>query len=447
VVSAATNPPGDALQRKALAGSAWTLGGFGAAQTLRLGGNLILTRLLVPEAFGLMALVSIVVQGVEMFSDVGVRGSIVHHARGAEPRFLNTAWTFKVLRGFVLWTLMSLLALPAADFYGAPELHFLVPAAAAKAILDGFASTSVFTLVRDVQPARRVIMDIGSAVVSLGVSVGIAVWVMPTVWALVAGGVAASITQCIWSHFLIAGPRNRFAWDPEAARSLLRFGRWMFISTSLVFLLAQGDKMALGKLMTSAELGVYGVAFTLVQTLLTAAQRLSGNVLFPVYAELARHGSETLQKRMTRIRLTMMSVFLPPLCALVIAGEELVRWLYDARYVNAGWIVQILAAGAIARVLTLSGERAILAHGDSFRHMMLQVGRAALFILGMVLGGWWGGTTGLILGSAAAHFVAYIPYAVAVRPFGTWTPGVDLLVLSVTAGICALGHSALHNLL
>lgn len=440
MVSAATTS-GASLQRRALAGSAWTLGGFGAAQLIRLAGNLILTRLLVPEAFGLMALVMIVVQGVEMFSDVGVRGSIVHHTRGAEPRFLNTAWTFKVMRGFVLWGLMSLLALPAATFYAAPELRMLIPAAAAKAILDGFASTGVFSLVREVRPARRIVMDIASAFISLGVSVGFVLWVAPSVWALVAGGIAASLSQSIWSHFLIPGYRNRFAWDREAAWSLLRFGRWMFVSTSLVFLLGQGDKAALGKLMTSSELGVYGIAFTLVHTLLTAAQRLSGNVLFPVYAELARHGSDTLRSRMSRIRLGMMAVFLPPLCGLVIAGDGLVTLLYDARYSDAGWIVRVLAAGALTRVVTVSGERAILAHGDSFRHMMLQVGRAGLFLLGMALGAWWGGTTGLIVGSAVAHLVAYVPYAIAVRPFGTWTPLLDLLVLAGAGLVCALGSA------
>jgi len=437
----ATTTPGATLQRRALTGSAWTLGGFGAAQLIRLASNLILTRLLVPEAFGLMALVTIVIQGVEMFSDVGVRGSIVHHTRGTDPRFLNTAWTFKIIRGFVLCGMMSALALPAATFYATPELRVLIPAAAAKAILDGFASTGVFSLVRDVQPARRVVMDIASALISLLVSVGVALWVWPSVWALVVGGLAASVTQCVWSHFLIAGYRNRFAWDRDAVRALFRFGRWMFVSTSLVFVLSQGDKVALGKLMSPGELGVYGIAFTLVHTILTAAQRLSGNVLFPVYAELARHGSETLRSRMTRIRLGMLAVFLPPLCGLVIAGDSLVGLLYDERYVDAGWIVRVLAAGGLARVLTLSGERAILAHGDSFRHMMLQVGRATLFLIGMVVGSAWAGTTGLIVGSAAAHLCAYVPYAIAVRPFRTWTPGIDLLVMSIAGAACALGSA------
>ena len=97
------------------------------------------------------------------------------------------------------------------------------------------------------------------------------------------------------------------------------------------------------------------------------------------------------------------------------------------------------AAGALARVLTLSGERAILAHGDSFRHMMLQVGRATLFLLGMGIGAASGGTTGLILGTAAAHACAYVPYAIAVYPYRTWTPGVDALVMTIAGGSCALG--------
>jgi len=70
--------------------STWTLAGYGVNQVLRLGGNRILTRLLFPEAFGLMAIGVIVIYGVGMFADTGI-APIVQNAQGNHPDFLNTA--------------------------------------------------------------------------------------------------------------------------------------------------------------------------------------------------------------------------------------------------------------------------------------------------------------------------------------------------------------------
>src|SRR5262245_29382509 len=81
------------LRKLAIRGSMWAVGGYGASMVLRLGSNVVLWHLLVPEAFGLVLLVNVFLQGLEMFSDLGVRVSIVQHKRGDDPDFLNTAWT------------------------------------------------------------------------------------------------------------------------------------------------------------------------------------------------------------------------------------------------------------------------------------------------------------------------------------------------------------------
>ena len=63
-------------------GSLWTVVDFGGNQFLRLASNLLLTRLLFPEAFGLMAIVQVFITGLEMFSDAGVQSSIIQNKRG-----------------------------------------------------------------------------------------------------------------------------------------------------------------------------------------------------------------------------------------------------------------------------------------------------------------------------------------------------------------------------
>ncbi|MBL9057749.1 MAG: oligosaccharide flippase family protein, partial [Rhodobacteraceae bacterium] len=129
---------GQGLFARALRGSMLTAGSYAVTQALRLGSNLILTRLLYPEAFGVMALVSVALVGLAMFSDMGVGPAISASPRGDERDFLDTAFTLNVARGAVLWAATCALAWPMARFYEAPELFQLLPAAGLTLLIAGF---------------------------------------------------------------------------------------------------------------------------------------------------------------------------------------------------------------------------------------------------------------------------------------------------------------------
>ena len=69
-----------------------TLGGYGASAGIRFVSNLLITRLLIPEQFGIMALVNVFISALYLFSDIGVGPNIIQSRRGDDPLFLNTAW-------------------------------------------------------------------------------------------------------------------------------------------------------------------------------------------------------------------------------------------------------------------------------------------------------------------------------------------------------------------
>src|SRR4051812_14004421 len=107
----------------------WTTLGYGGVQVLRLLNNVILTRLLAPPIFGIMALVNSIRTGVELLSDVGIVQNIVSNPRGAEPNFQDTAWTLQVTRGIFLAILCLVLAAPLGGFFGSPDLARVLPLA------------------------------------------------------------------------------------------------------------------------------------------------------------------------------------------------------------------------------------------------------------------------------------------------------------------------------
>jgi O-antigen/teichoic acid export membrane protein len=426
------------IRSGAIRGSVWTIGGYGAAQTLRLGSNLVLTRLLVPEHFGLMTMVNVCLQGLQMFSDLGLGASIVQNRRGLEPSFLNTAWTISVLRGMVLFAIAVGLTWPLARFYDAPELLALIPVAAVSALIQGFSSTAFATFNRRLMLGKVTLVEIGTQAFSVAVMI---IWALisPSVWALVAGGIAAAFAHVTASHLILADRRDWFGWDRDAAHHLIRFGRWIFLSTALGFIVSQGDRLILGKVITLEQLGVYSIAFFLANAGVAAMRNIGHRVLFPVYSRLSDRPPDELRRKIFRTRAILLAVVLPGFCAVVIFGQQIVQLLYDPRYWQAGWILQILAAKGISVCITGTLGPVLLALGDSYRFMLLQAVRSVALVAAMLVGSVLGGFPGLVIGVAVTELFAYPVMAWAVRSHKLWMPRLDLYAALGSGLIIVLG--------
>ncbi len=432
--------PARSLKSRAIRGSAWTLAGHGLGQLLKLGCSLVVARLLFPEAFGVMAIVYTFMQGLQMFSDIGIGPSIIKDKRGDDPGFVNTAWTIQVFRGAGGALATVLIAWPVAGFYGEPMLTQLLPVAGAVAFISGFNATSLFTLNRHLSLRLYTLFDLGVQLANISATILLAWWTR-SVWALVLGDVVGALVRVGCSHWLLPGVRNRFHWDREASRALFRFGRWIFIGTVISFFVSQGDRLILGKLIPIGDLGRYAIAFGLSQAVVRIMRQYSQRVLFPVYARLAEAGPERLRTRTLHLRGALLAAALPPMCVMVVWGDEIIRLLYDARYygsgegtLSAGWMLQVLAAGAIASTIGLTISPVLLAVGDSFRHMIAMSLQSAFMIAAMIVGGWYGGTAGLIVGVAVSKFLTYPVNAWFARRYGVWLPILDMAAF----GACGL---------
>ncbi|NEQ25446.1 MAG: oligosaccharide flippase family protein, partial [Microcoleus sp. SIO2G3] len=149
------------LKKLAIRGMIWTIAGYGAGQILRFGSNLILTRLLAPELFGLMALVNIFVMGLHLFSDVGIGMNVVQNKRGDDPDFLNTAWTIQVIRGAFLCLACLLITWPLAHLYNEPQLLWLIPLTGTlSTLVSAFNSPTLFLLERHMDVGTQTKIDL-----------------------------------------------------------------------------------------------------------------------------------------------------------------------------------------------------------------------------------------------------------------------------------------------
>lgn len=431
------NPPSP-LKRLLVRGALMTVAGNGAEQAVRLGGNLILTRLLMPDDFGLMMLVTVFMVGMHQLSDVGIRASIIHNPDGQTARFLDTAWVVQILRGLSLWVAAAALSAPFASFYEKPELQSLLVVAAFSTVISSFNSTRLYLLARKVQLGRLLVIQLVQQAVGLAVMITWAV-LAPSVWALVAGGIAGSLAKLVLSHTMIEGERSRFCWDAEYARGMFRFGRWIFLGTAVGFMATHGDRLFIGKLLTAEELGAYSIAIQLSALIVNVVRELSSKVLFPVYARIASDNVADLRRRFAPIRRVLLLVMLPPLCILVVWGQQVVDFLWPPDFAAAGWMLRILCTGAILTVINETARPVFLAVGDSASAFAASGSRTILLFSAMTVGSFAYGVPGCLIGVAAAPLLEYPVLAWLTNRHRAWLPGLDAVAAAACGAFIALG--------
>lgn len=428
---------GEGLVHRAFRGSALTMVSFGGMQAIRLGSNLILTRLLFPEVFGLMALIMVIIQGLNNFSDVGITPAILQSKRGDDQSYLNTAFTMQVMRGVMLWVACCAFAYPAALFYEVPQLVWFLPVAGLTTVIHGFQTTRVETANRHLRIGRLTLVEILAAFLGVVITIALSA-LMRSAWALVIGLVLGAIIKIVLAARLLPGQPNRLHWDRDAASELISFGKWIFPSTVVGFAISQGDKAILGKYLTLRELGIYNIAFFFASFPNLLGQAVIGRVMIPIYRDAAHAARGDRRRQLRKVRASLTGGFLALIFVMAAMGPPLVLLLYDARYASAGPMVTMIACATIPALIGLTYDQAALAAGDSRGFFWVTLVRAVLFLTMFLIGVRAAGIAGGLAGQAAATLMTYPLLVRLARKHDVWDPLHDAVFGALGIAIAAV---------
>jgi len=353
------------LKQRAVRSGSWVIFGHLFSQVLRLGSNLVLTRLLVPEMFGVMAIVTVIMIGLAMFSDVGLLQNIVQSKRGEEPGYLNTAWTIQIIRGFVIFFIALLASgglyylgqegyLSAGTVYGNEQLPIILAIVSITAVISSFDSIYIPLLNRKLMMGKLITTELVSQTVGL-VFMLIWAWYQRDIWALVFGSIVSSLIKMLLSHSLNLGERCNLHWDRAAVHEIFHFGKWIFVSSILGFMLSQGDRLLLGLWVSPEILGVYSIAFFLAMALKDILKKVVSSVFYPVLSEIARGNPDELRGVYYKIRAKVDFISMISAGLMASMGHVIIDILYDDRYVEAGWMIEVLSLSLVFIGYSMAG--------------------------------------------------------------------------------------------
>lgn len=336
----------------------WLCAGNLLAQLLRLASSLVLTRLLMPEAFGLMAAVNTLYFGLQMFSDMGIWQSVVRSRHGNTPHFLATAWTLQIMRGLLLAIAVLLLAwlvqLGAHDgwfargtVYADPRLAGLMAAFSLCALLQGVESIQLALAQRDMSTRPLVRLELCSQLVAI-LLMSVLAWLTQSVWALLAGTLGGALLKVALSYCILPRPGFLPGWHADSAREIVGFGKWTFLSSIMGFLALQSEKLILGTLLGMTIFGLYAIACNLFAAVVGLFSTLNSRLVFSSLSMVQnQYDHQALLRAYGRMQ-QLADLALGGLSGLMLmTGHWVMALLYDARYHDAGWMLQCLGLGLL----------------------------------------------------------------------------------------------------
>ena len=403
-----------------------------ATLVLRLGSNIVLTRLLDPHAFGVVGVIISVMMVLTMLSDLGFFDFVIRHKRGGERRFLDVIWTIRLGQSALQSLVMALSAWPVALFLGKPDLAWPILVTAPLFLINALCPMTLLLAQREGRVRTTCAIELGTLAVQIGMTLALTL-AIPDYRALLAGLYISSIMRVVLTLLVLDGG-SRPAWDRGLVREFLGFSRWILPSTLLTLLITQSDKILFAKLFTVADFGVYMLPANLALALAPFGRNYVERFFFPLVSRTWNETPGALAGIFYAARKRLYLLLFAGMGFGIGFAPALFRILFDHRY-EYGWIyLSVLLVRAAFDLDSFANIQTVLAMGRTSPMLRSNLIRLALFA------GWVAalfqslGPIALPLALTVAELGALLYSVALLRRAGLFQPREHGLYYAVMAG-------------
>ncbi len=335
------------LKKKITKGT-FILGGATAFESLlRFVRTMILTRVLAPEYFGLMATITAIVSTFEAFSEIGVRQAVIQNKTGNTPEFLNVSWWFSSLRGICLFILCIFVIPFICQFYENSELSLPLKVSFTILIFHGLVSPKIYVLEKEFRFLQFSILKLSPAIINVVVSIFLCMY-FKNIWPLVIGFTIENITICLFSHIFFPFKPALSIHRPSLSE-LSRFAIGMFGLPLLTAIFLQIDIFAIGKLLSMKELGLYAIAQGLAFMPVIAFNKIIIPLILPTFS-LMQDDKKLLKYTILKIT-SYISIFgIPFVTFCIMFSESILSIVFGEQYGVAAVPFSILIIYSLVRI-------------------------------------------------------------------------------------------------
>lgn len=373
--------PADLKQRTAR-GAVISAGSQVATLVFRMGSMMIMARLLLPQDFGLIGMVTAFTGFLSLFRDAGLSMATIQRATITNAQTSTLFW-INLAVGGLLAALAAIGAPILATFYGEPRLLWVTVALGSSFIFNGGAAQHRAMLQRNMRFGTLATIDIASLILGTVAGIGAALAGLGY-WALVVMTTAYPAVVLLgvwWATRWIPGLPQRGA----GVRSMLWFGGTITLNSVVVYLAYNADKVLIGKVCGAEALGIYGRAYQLINLPTESLNTTLGSVAFPVFARVQEE-PERLRRYFLRGYSLFLTLVMPITMACALFAADIVRVFLGEKWHEAAQVFRLMAPTIIAFALVNPLAWLMLAVGKAGRSLKIAFLIAPVVVLSYVIG-------------------------------------------------------------
>lgn len=366
--------------------------------------TVVLARLLVPEDFGIIGMVTVFINFLIMFKDAGLSTATIQRETISKEQISTLFWINGLISLFLGITI--LLASPlVALFYRKPELTAVTAVLSLSFILQGFIIQHIALLRRHLLFTTIAINDILAQICNILVAIVLA-YLGARYWALVGGSIAMTITLVLLTFYSCP-------WRPgglkkgAGVRDMLRFGGHITASYFVGYLARNLDRLLIGRFIGAAPLGLYTRAYTLLMQPLTQVRAPLINLSLPVLSSLNNNPQKYLGY-FNKLLDISISLALPISVYCFLESDFLIRLLLGEKWMDAAPIFKILSVGGVFVAMSAAPGVVMLSRGHSKRYFNVSLITALVYSISFIIGIPFG-IKGIATAYTASSILAFIP--------------------------------------
>ncbi|MGC5225248.1 lipopolysaccharide biosynthesis protein [Micromonospora sp. DT81.3] len=410
------------LAHRASRGIAVTMGGMWGKTLIQMSAIVLLGRLLAPEDFGLVAMVTAISGIIDLVRDFGLTGAIIQAREISERAWRSLFWLALAL-GTVMGGILAACAPLIAALYNEPQLVLITLVIAPSLIVNGITMPLQARATKELRFAMLARVDIVSMIggVAAAITAGLLGW---GYWALILMVGTGLVVRVI---MLWASVRPKPGW-PRIHRDVLPLvsrGSSIFGAEMLNYIERNADTIIIGQQLGPSVLGQYSRAYALFLMPLQQLNGPIGRVALPILSKLQDDGDR--YRRYIRGALLVIGYLtLPTYAILATIAGPLIALLLGPGWDEAAVLFSILAIAGIAQGVGKVRGWLFITMGRSHQQFFYDLVARPLVVLGFFFGIWWGGVYGLALTYGVLSTVLLIPgFYFAIR--GTFVRATDII--------------------
>lgn len=364
---------------------------------------IIMARLLMPEEFGLVGMLTIFMAVAQTLVDSGFGHSLIQK-QDATVDDESSAFYFNIIVGVIATVCLWVAAPWIAAFYNMPALVTLTRVLSCNIIINSFGIVQTALMTKRVDFKKQTQVTISASLVSGGVGVSMA-YLGFGIWSLVAQSISANIVRTLLLWLVYSWrPVGRFRAD--ALRSMFPFSSRLLASSLLATIFQNIYLVVIGKLFSAADLGHYTRAKSVQSFPANTLYSVVGRVTFPVFAAI-QDDKPRLKRGVQKSLTTLAMINFPMMIGLAIVARPLVNVLLTAKWAPAVPYLQLLCFIGVLYPLHAVNLNVLKSVGRSDLFFRLEVVKKALVIVSIAVTYRWG-ISALIMGGIVASVLSYL---------------------------------------